>query len=173
MLNNLDVAQTLTNQLPSISVFSSANTFHVPEPFNRSEAMMSTTPRPSTAPSVHQIPHIDDATTPTRANFGAMAEQKPLPSAATFALPVITKVESDKAPMQRHDSIASTQSKRSHDVDMDESDDGGDDASDDGSVNPDGTKSSKKKKGQKFYCTDFPPCNLRFTRSEHLARHIR
>ncbi|KAL2826973.1 hypothetical protein BDW59DRAFT_59063 [Aspergillus cavernicola] len=32
---------------------------------------------------------------------------------------------------------------------------------------------SKKKKGQRFYCTDFPPCSLSFTRSEHLARHIR
>ncbi|KAI5308931.1 hypothetical protein KEM55_004499 [Ascosphaera atra] len=30
----------------------------------------------------------------------------------------------------------------------------------------------KKKKGQRFFCTDFPPCNLSFTRSEHLARHI-
>ncbi|KAL4884652.1 hypothetical protein BJY04DRAFT_168584 [Aspergillus karnatakaensis] len=32
---------------------------------------------------------------------------------------------------------------------------------------------NKKKKGQRFYCTEFPPCNLSFTRSEHLARHIR
>ncbi|KAJ6138601.1 hypothetical protein N7471_005087 [Penicillium samsonianum] len=32
---------------------------------------------------------------------------------------------------------------------------------------------SKKKKGQRFFCTSFPPCNLSFTRSEHLARHIR
>jgi C2H2 transcription facotor len=32
---------------------------------------------------------------------------------------------------------------------------------------------SKKKKGQRFFCTDFPPCQLSFTRSEHLARHIR
>lgn len=32
---------------------------------------------------------------------------------------------------------------------------------------------SKKKKGQRFFCTDFPPCHLSFTRSEHLARHIR
>ncbi|KAL4913733.1 hypothetical protein BDW62DRAFT_158653 [Aspergillus aurantiobrunneus] len=32
---------------------------------------------------------------------------------------------------------------------------------------------SKKKKGQRFYCTEFPPCSLSFTRSEHLARHIR
>ncbi|KAF8537416.1 hypothetical protein BDD12DRAFT_226398 [Trichophaea hybrida] len=31
----------------------------------------------------------------------------------------------------------------------------------------------KKKKGTKFHCTGFGPCNLSFTRSEHLARHIR
>ncbi|ERS95316.1 c2h2 transcription factor [Sporothrix schenckii 1099-18] len=34
-------------------------------------------------------------------------------------------------------------------------------------------KSGRKKKSQRFYCTEFPPCNLSFTRSEHLARHIR
>jgi sulfite reductase beta subunit-like hemoprotein len=45
-------------------------------------------------------------------------------------------------------------------------------ASDEESVNADDTK-SKKKKSQRFYCTGFPPCNLSFTRSEHLARHIR
>ena len=47
----------------------------------------------------------------------------------------------------------------------------------DGSENGGDTASSgppsKKKKGQRFFCTDFPPCNLSFTRSEHLARHIR
>lgn len=32
---------------------------------------------------------------------------------------------------------------------------------------------SRKKKGQRFFCTGYPPCNLSFTRSEHLARHIR
>jgi C2H2 transcription facotor len=37
----------------------------------------------------------------------------------------------------------------------------------------DNTKPSKKKKGQRFFCKDFPPCELSFTRSEHLARHIR
>lgn len=50
----------------------------------------------------------------------------------------------------------------------------GEDGSDDESViNADGTKSTKKKKSQRFYCTDYPPCGLSFTRSEHLARHIR
>lgn len=32
---------------------------------------------------------------------------------------------------------------------------------------------SRKKKGQRFFCSGYPPCNLSFTRSEHLARHIR
>jgi len=44
--------------------------------------------------------------------------------------------------------------------------------SDEDSVNADGSR-SKKKKSQRFYCTDYPPCSLSFTRSEHLARHIR
>ncbi|PWY92569.1 hypothetical protein BO70DRAFT_13839 [Aspergillus heteromorphus CBS 117.55] len=52
-----------------------------------------------------------------------------------------------------------------------------DDVDPDGSDNEEdhkgGAPPSKKKKGQRFYCTDFPPCNLSFTRSEHLARHIR
>lgn len=55
----------------------------------------------------------------------------------------------------------------------------GDDSADDqdGSDNDadqaDGSSSARKKKGQRFFCTDYPPCNLSFTRSEHLARHIR
>lgn len=56
---------------------------------------------------------------------------------------------------------------------MDDSD-GDDDGSDDeDSIAADGTRSTKKKKSQRFFCTDYPPCNLSFTRSEHLARHIR
>lgn len=39
--------------------------------------------------------------------------------------------------------------------------------------NNDAGPPSKKKKGQRFFCTEFPPCTLSFTRSEHLARHIR
>ncbi|KAI1000242.1 hypothetical protein K3495_g7956 [Podosphaera aphanis] len=36
-----------------------------------------------------------------------------------------------------------------------------------------GNEGKKKSKVQRFYCDNFPPCNLSFTRSEHLARHIR
>ena len=35
------------------------------------------------------------------------------------------------------------------------------------------TTRAKKRKGQRFYCRDYPPCDLSFTRSEHLARHVR
>lgn len=47
------------------------------------------------------------------------------------------------------------------------------DASDNDADQGDGSSSARKKKGQRFFCTGYPPCNLSFTRSEHLARHIR
>jgi hypothetical protein len=54
-----------------------------------------------------------------------------------------------------------------------DSEDGEEGSDDESVINADGTKSTKKKKSQRFYCTDYPPCGLSFTRSEHLARHIR
>lgn len=39
--------------------------------------------------------------------------------------------------------------------------------------NDDSPGKRKKKKGQKFFCKGYGDCNLSFTRSEHLARHIR
>ncbi|KAF7546142.1 hypothetical protein G7046_g9396 [Stylonectria norvegica] len=138
------------------------------------------TPRPSTAPqpqaSLSARPN-DDATTPTRASFNntALASQLPLPSS-----PFSQTLDHPSKPslLRRDNSQRSTTSADSGDIDMDDSDgeagtvdDGG--ASDDESVNADGTRSNKKKKSQRFYCVDYPPCNLSFTRSEHLARHIR
>lgn len=58
-------------------------------------------------------------------------------------------------------------------MDLDDSEDGEDGSDDESVILPDGTRTTKKKKGQRFFCTDFPPCTLSFTRSEHLARHIR
>lgn len=96
---------------------------------------------------------VDDATTPTRANFSSSP---------------VTK--SQTSPQSTNGSLSkeSAASPVKEDVDMDDSDGenaGSDDDGDD--------KSGKKKKSQRFYCTDYPPCNLSFTRSEHLARHIR
>ncbi|KAI0129010.1 hypothetical protein BJ170DRAFT_594828 [Xylariales sp. AK1849] len=106
--------------------------------------------------------------TPTKATFS----QRPLPTSPfPQAVQIPEIIDEDKVP-QRENSQHSKRSRGdSEDVDMDESD--GEDGSDDESVNADGSKSTKKKKSQRFYCTDFPPCNLSFTRSEHLARHIR
>jgi C2H2 transcription facotor len=55
----------------------------------------------------------------------------------------------------------------------DNHDAGDEDGSDNESVTSDSRPSKKNKRGQRFFCTDFPPCQLSFTRSEHLARHIR
>lgn len=160
-----------------MSAFHAVNTGLVPEPDNRNgEETTPTTPRPNAAPDTHPQPAIrlDDATTPTRATFGALASQKPLPQPS---YPSVTSVpetgEVGKKPLTREDSQHTTKSRDSEDVDMDESDDGQDGSEDEGSVNADGTRSTKKKRTQRFWCTEYPPCNLSFTRSEHLARHIR
>lgn len=136
------------------------------------------TPRPPTAP-IESTEPLDDVKTPTRASFGAtasaLASQRPLPT-SPFPESVHMPEPTATTPHRDH-SVHSRRSKESDDVDMDDSDGeahGADDgaASDDESVDADGTK-SKKKKSQRFYCTEYPPCNLSFTRSEHLARHIR
>ncbi|OLN96110.1 C2H2 finger domain transcription factor dvrA [Colletotrichum chlorophyti] len=140
-----------------------------------------TTPRPNTTPHPQTPqPLPEDAKTPTKATFGTsggstgLASQKPLPSSPfPQAVQVPENAEQAKTPT-RANSLHSRKSRDSEDVDMDESDgENGDEGSDDDSVNADGSRSNKKKKSQRFYCTDYPPCNLSFTRSEHLARHIR
>ncbi|KAL0780572.1 hypothetical protein CaCOL14_001907 [Colletotrichum acutatum] len=140
-----------------------------------------TTPKPSTAP-LPRTPQAmaEDVKTPTKATFSSsssgtagLASQKPLPSSPfPQAVQVPESAEKVKTPT-RANSQHSRRSRDSEDVDMDESDGEGEEGSDDDSVNADGTRSNKKKKSQRFYCTDYPPCNLSFTRSEHLARHIR
>lgn len=157
-----------------MTTFRPVNTSLAPDMYTRNgEETTPTTPRPSTAPSTQpQIPNrIDDATTPTRATFGALASQRPLPAQPFPAAVAMPEPPSENGSLHRGDSSRSAKSRDSDDVDMDGSDDG-EDGSDEESVNADGTK-SKKKKSQRFYCTEYPPCNLSFTRSEHLARHIR
>lgn len=67
---------------------------------------------------------------------------------------------------------AGTQADSWISMDVDDSDHD-QDGSDNDTENGDVDGSSRKKKGQRFFCTGYPPCSLSFTRSEHLARHIR
>ena len=163
-----------------MSNFSPVNTTLAPEQHRRNgEDNTPTTPRPNTAPSIPLPPmnRADDATTPTRATFqnNALASQRPLPSKLPSTAPIPEYREPEKTPLHRGNSTYSTQSSASEDVNMDRGSESGKESSgDEGSLNADGTrKPEKKKKTQKFYCEKFPPCNLSFTRSEHLARHIR
>lgn len=122
---------------------------------------------------------MDDATTPTRATFAmGQQHQQPLPQGS---FPEAAKIHVDDSaehkPATPENSQQPSQSQDDTEMDADNSDREGDDgAASDGegsTQSGDGAKSGKKKKNQKFWCTGFPPCQLSFTRSEHLARHIR
>lgn len=123
--------------------------------------------------------NADDSSprTPTRYSFGGVPGQRPLPSEPPRASQVhnlmepATPSKRDESHLQKDE--RSTREPR--DVDMGDGDEeeNEDDVSDNESITSDSQRPSKKKKGQRFFCTDFPPCQLSFTRSEHLARHIR
>lgn len=176
------------------SAFRSVNHGTSTEPARDSQAPPSsiasitspTTPKPTDPPrSQPPAPSADEATTPTNATFqtnagaSGMASQRPLPSSpfpesvqmpspAEIAHQTPKRVASQRS--QR--SQGSQKSKDSGDVDMDRGDSA--DENDDSSGDESGSqKSGKKKKSQRFYCEGYPPCHLSFTRSEHLARHIR
>ncbi|MCJ1405491.1 hypothetical protein MMC11_008719 [Xylographa trunciseda] len=122
-----------------------------------------------------QVREESAPTTPTRNSFVGASGKRALPTSPfskTFSSPQHPSAQSQPAGLHREDSIRSAQSSGSQDVDMDDSDDG-EDGSDGESIDGETGRPSKKKKGQRFFCTEFPPCNLSFTRSEHLARHIR
>lgn len=146
------------------------------------EAMTPTTPRPiklfqPEPPSEGAQPSDDpSAKTPTRDSFHGISGQRPLPS-APYTPPQEEKTEVPVSePPRKHpgreSAHKSTKSLDAQDVDM-QDDELDEDGSDNESMNSDSTRPAKKKKGQRFFCTDFPPCQLSFTRSEHLARHIR
>ncbi|KAI5244976.1 hypothetical protein E4T43_03470 [Aureobasidium subglaciale] len=105
--------------------------------------------------------------TPTRRSFKFPADDS-----------VASEQHNDAVGISRENSrrsVNSHQSSDSQDIDMgdDDDDEGNDQAGSNDESDDDEKPSRKKKKGQRFYCKDFPPCNLSFTRSEHLARHIR
>lgn len=137
------------------------------------EATTPTTPRPN-ATSIPRsqerpAPETSPEDIPSSQNLGGIAGQRPLPSPP---LAGFSSAESGPGTLSRKNSRRSTQSSGVDNMDMDDSD-GDQDGSENESDGEESGRSSKKKKGQRFFCTEFPPCTLSFTRSEHLARHIR
>ena len=154
-----------------------------PEDVRPNEEQTPTTPRPGATFVEHTTNEATNEestpSTPTRHTFGGLPGQRPLPDEP------ITPAQAQETPIESQDLIKRDASHRSttsqqtgevQDVEMGDGDDDNavdDDGSDNDSVTSDSQRPSKKKKGQRFFCTDFPPCQLSFTRSEHLARHIR
>ncbi|MCJ1310008.1 hypothetical protein MMC25_003669 [Agyrium rufum] len=148
-----------------------------------SEVSTPTTPRayPGNSSDVQAMSRMDlsNPTTPTRLNFNNASSTQhtqhthPSPSySSSFQVPTLTASQARTDILKREDSQLSNRSSDSTDVGMDESDEE-DINSDNDSADEQNGRPSKKKKGQRFFCMDYPPCNLSFTRSEHLARHIR
>lgn len=161
-----------------MTTFQSVNMGLGPKDFSN-EVTTPTTPRaPISAPPNSALTAlIEDSppTTPTKLTFIGINGQRPLPSSpfsTSFSLQQRADHKGKPGILSRGSSHQSTLSNGSQDVDMEEEDDeeGNSDAE---SIDGETGRPSKKKKGQRFFCTDFPPCNLSFTRSEHLARHIR
>jgi hypothetical protein len=154
-------------------------TVAVAEPLPKpAEEATPTTPRPGKtfADALEEQSQAEDpaAKTPTRDSFGGVLGQKPLPDTPFTPGQAASDLKTeDRASSSREASQISTGSgDSSQDIKMKDDDDmEGSDVDD--NADEDNTRPSKKKKGQRFFCKDFPPCELSFTRSEHLARHIR
>lgn len=166
----------------NMSSFQAVNTtLSVPDPpqGRPGDETTPTTPRPNSrffaeSKAAEEIRTEDpSAKTPTRNTFAGLVGQRPLPSSPFTPARELSETPSasNKSEQSREDSHRSTASGQ--DVHMGDGDEDDKDGSDNDSVTSDSNRPSKKKKGQRFFCTDFPPCNLSFTRSEHLARHIR
>ncbi|KAF2670971.1 hypothetical protein BT63DRAFT_205244 [Microthyrium microscopicum] len=148
---------------------------------HRPSTMEQATPPPLQATNQHvnlESPAEDpSAKTPTRESFAGIVGQKPLPAIPTRTSPerpdskmgedFSMETRSIESPLPIHEE------EDDEDVEMTDSKDLKDGSEEQDSADGDSGRSSKKKKGQRFFCTDFPPCQLSFTRSEHLARHIR
>ncbi|KAF2134483.1 hypothetical protein P153DRAFT_2662 [Dothidotthia symphoricarpi CBS 119687] len=166
-----------------MSTFRAVNTMLTvpdPPPGRPGEETTPTTPRPNSMffaeSRTAEDARAEDASvkTPTRNTFTGLAAQRPLPSSPFTPARQLSETPSNKSDRSREHSHRSAQSVDSpQDVQMGDDDEDDKDGSDNESVTSDTNRPSKKKKGQRFFCTEFPPCNLSFTRSEHLARHIR
>lgn len=136
-----------------------------------------TIPQPPQSQDQVQASTIMDTqslTTPTRESFrNSTAEKRSLPDEP------LAPESASLAPPTSINDISRTSSQRSglsagaQEVEMMDEEGQVQAESDNESTAGDGEQPAKKKRSQRFFCTDYEPCNLSFTRSEHLARHIR
>ena len=174
-----------------MATFTDVNTaLSPPEAVRLGEEQTPTTPTPNSHFTVQALPSESLPTneestleTPTRDSFSGANVQTVIPDGHSIPPQRREAQDDSQTSLKRnslHQSADSEPSPEKQDVDMGDAGDAGDDdlaaeddGSDDESVTSDSQRPSKKKKGQRFFCTNFPPCQLSFTRSEHLARHIR
>jgi hypothetical protein len=137
-------------------------------------------PRPSVSP-ISAVDHTREehsassssCKTPTRESFAGIVGQKALPELPVSATSDSPDPDSKMGESDDQSQVADTPNgahDAAEDIEMTDCKDASDEHE---SLDDDSGRPSKKKKGQRFFCTDFPPCALSFTRSEHLARHIR
>lgn len=139
-----------------------------------SEVTTPTTPKaqasqipPHSDPKVNNTPlRISSATPPPPTDISL---QRPFSDNSSNS---VSTSDLSQETVSQSTSQRSTQSRNGAEMEVDGSEDD-QDGSGDETEGGDSGRPSKKKKGQRFFCTDFPPCSLSFTRSEHLARHIR
>jgi C2H2 transcription facotor len=125
---------------------------------------------------VEQVPQpeVDTPTTPKAGQFphSTSSEQTTAATQSTEEESISHLGGPDDRPS--HEARAGPADHKDDQDDAMDLDDPHDDKDSDGDEEGgDEESGSRKKKGQRFFCTGFPPCNLSFTRSEHLARHIR
>ena len=141
-------------------------------------------------PSKDRIEEVDSPTTPRPGLYASLMTNEPeiggidynlqpRPSATPNVQSSSEGTQSSTAELhrrvsaERRDGDEAMSPARDMDLDDGDDDEEGQPASDDDADSGEADSASRKKKGQRFFCTGYPPCNLSFTRSEHLARHIR
>ncbi|KAF2227755.1 hypothetical protein BDZ85DRAFT_7256 [Elsinoe ampelina] len=164
------MAATTTSYHPHNSHFSPPTHPSTPRLMNMSSPKRIEQSRPAATPTVDdKTVDTAEVSTPTKDDFGGVPGQRPLPTTPFSPSDIANTPDADKSDNDAVTTRSGQQKEDSEDVEM--ADDGEMDSENDSNASD--SKPRKKKKGQRFFCTDFPPCNLSFTRSEHLARHIR
>lgn len=114
-----------------------------------------------------EVPLTGQLASDTRRTSSTFAGNNLEAEPESLTAPLSTSPQSGPIPL-------SPSARRAVDMEIDVEETMNKDVSDAESIgDPQTDRPKKKTKGQRFYCTGYPPCSLSFTRSEHLARHVR